>query len=273
MGIIKLMGDLLIDIGVNLSNSRFNDDVEETLHRAINANVSQLILTGTSIFDSEAVINLCDRFNQQFPSMLFATVGVHPHHANEYNPQSLASLEVLANHKSVVAIGETGLDFNRNFSSKSEQIAAFESQLELAIKTQLPLFMHERDAAKLQLEILREHRDHFTQGVIHCFTSTRETLFNYLDLDLHLGITGWITDEKRGKELQGIVSNIPLNRLMIETDAPYLLPKNMPEKPKNRRNEPAYLPWVLNEIARHRDESLEDIARETSATAKKFFNL
>lgn len=269
----QVMSESLIDIGVNLSNNRFNDDVEATLQRAIDANVSQLILTGTSIVESEEVIKLCERFEQQFPAMLYATVGVHPHHANEYSNQSLAALEGLASHKNVVAIGETGLDFNRNFSSKSEQITAFESQLELAIKTQLPLFMHEREAAKYQLEILHEYRDHFTQGVIHCFTSDRDTLFSYLDLDLHLGITGWITDEKRGKELQGLVSNIPLNRLMIETDAPYLLPKNIPEKPKNRRNEPAYLPWVVNEIARHREEPLEVIARETTATAKKFFNL
>jgi TatD DNase family protein len=133
--------------------------------------------------------------------------------------------------------------------------------------------MHERDAAKQQLEILREYRDHFTQGVIHCFTGDRDTLYSYLDLDLHIGITGWICDEKRGQELKNLVSNIPLNRLMIETDAPYLLPKNMPEKPKNRRNEPAYLTWVLKEIASHRKEPRDEIARQTTTTAKKFFGI
>lgn len=267
------MTESLIDIGVNLSNNRFKDDLSETIERAVNANVTQLVLTGTSITESEEVIKLCEKFEQKFPNMLYATVGVHPHHANEYNNQSTSKLDTLTNQKCVVAIGETGLDFNRNFSSKPEQISAFESQLELASKKQLPLFMHERDAAKQQLEILREYRDHFTQGVIHCFTGDRDTLFNYLDLDLHIGITGWICDEKRGKELKNLVSNIPLNRLMIETDAPYLLPKNIPEKPKNKRNEPAYLTYVLEEIASNRKETIDQIASQTSATAKKFFKI
>jgi TatD DNase family protein len=133
--------------------------------------------------------------------------------------------------------------------------------------------MHERDAAKRQLEILHEYRDHFTQGVIHCFTGDRETLYRYLDLDLYIGVTGWICDKKRGNQLQSLVSSIPLNRLMIETDAPYLLPQNIPEKPKNKRNEPAFLPWVLREIANFREESLKTIAKETSANAKDFFKI
>jgi TatD DNase family protein len=267
------MTDSLIDIGVNLSNNRFKDDVEEVLKRAQKEGVGQLILTGTSIAETMAVIELCERFDQQFPNMLYATAGVHPHHANEYDNQALSSLDQLAEHNNIVAIGETGLDFNRNFSSEYDQISAFESQLELAAKKQLPLFMHERDAAKKQLEILREYRDHFTQGVIHCFTGDRYTLFNYLDLDLHIGITGWICDPKRGKELRDLVSNIPIDRLMIETDAPYLLPKNIPELGKIRRNEPAFLTWVIREIANSREESVETLARETSNTTREFFTI
>ena len=267
------MTQLLIDIGVNLSNSRFNDDLEETLQRAKDANIGQLILTGTSILETEEVIRICEKFEQQFPKMLYATVGIHPHHANEYNSQALKKLGQLALHKNVVAIGETGLDFNRNFSTEAEQVKAFEAQLELASNQHMPLFMHERDAAKSQLEILHEYRDHFTQGVIHCFTGDRETLYRYLDLDLYIGVTGWICDKKRGNQLQSLVSSIPLNRLMIETDAPYLLPQNIPEKPKNKRNEPAFLPWVLREIANFREESLKTIAKETSANAKDFFKI
>lgn len=267
------MTEPLIDIGVNLSNNRFKDDIDETLERAQNANITQLVLTGTSIAESKDVIKLCEQFEQPFANMLYATVGVHPHHADEFNSQSLAELDALTGHRSVVAIGETGLDFNRNFSAKAAQISAFESQLELAAKHQMPLFMHERDAAKQQLEILREYRDHFTRGVIHCFTGDRDTLFSYLDLDLHIGITGWICDEKRGQELKNLVANIPLNRLMIETDAPYLLPKTMDIKPKNRRNEPAFLPWIVKEIADNRPESMDEIARQTRATTKQFFNI
>jgi len=263
----------LIDIGVNLSNNRFKSDLEQVIDRASQANIEHLILTGTSLSESEQVIQLCDQFDRDFPNMMYATVGIHPHHADELNHRALQSLEILADHKKVVAIGETGLDFNRNFSSKSEQISAFESQLELAIKKQLPLFIHERDAAPCQLEILRAYRDHFTKAVIHCFTGDRNTLFSYLDLDLHIGITGWICDEKRGDELRQLAANIPLNRLMIETDAPYLLPKNMPQLPKNRRNEPAFLPWVVKAIAAVREESIDSIARETNATAKQFFGI
>lgn len=267
------MTESLIDIGVNLSNKRFEHDIKQTLQRAYDANVTQLILTGTSIPESEKVILLCEKFEQQFPNMLYATVGIHPHHANEYNTSAKKTLEELVAHKNVVAIGETGLDFNRKFSSESDQTVAFESQLELAATTQMPLFMHERDASKRQLEMIRDYRDQFTQGVIHCFTGDRETLFNYLDLDLHIGITGWICDEQRGKDLRTLVSNIPLNRLMIETDAPYLLPKNIPVKPKNRRNEPCFLPLVLKEIANYRQETTETLARETNTTARNFFTI
>lgn len=263
----------LIDIGVNLSNSRFKDDIEHTLQRAKDANVTQLILTGTSISESEAVIQMCERFEKQFPNMLFATVGIHPHHAYEYDKHTTNILEKLSTHKSVVAIGETGLDFNRNFSSETDQTIAFEKQLELAVKTKMPLFIHERDASKRQLEILRNYRDHFTKGVIHCFTGNRKTLYNYLDLNLHIGITGWICDQQRGKDLRNLVSNIPIDRLMIETDAPYLLPKNLPNKPKNRRNEPSFLPWVLKEISKYRKETVEILARETCTNAKKFFGI
>jgi TatD DNase family protein len=189
------------------------------------------------------------------------------------NSEKLALLSNLADSNSVVAIGETGLDFNRNYSSTANQIAAFEAQLELASIKKMPLFMHERDAAEKQIEIITDYRDHFAQGVIHCFTGDKKTLYRYLDLDLYIGITGWICDPKRGEELRKIVADIPLNRLMIETDAPYLIPKNMPNPPKNRRNEPAFLGYVLKGIQSQRSETLEAIAQATTANAKQFFNI
>lgn len=261
----------LVDIGVNLSNKRFKDDIRAVLERAQQASVEQIVLTGTSETESREVIELCDKFGRAFPNMLYATAGIHPHHADEFNHNALQTLKTLAAHPKVVAIGETGLDFNRNFSSPQNQMLAFEAQLELACDLQMPLFMHERDASDRQLEILTAYRDHFTQGVIHCFTGDRKTLFDYLDLDLHIGITGWICDPKRGVELQKLAANIPLNRLMIETDAPYLLPKNMHPSVKNRRNEPAFLPWVLEGIASAREESAQTIAQATSDTARCFF--
>jgi TatD DNase family protein len=263
----------MIDIGVNLSSSRFSKDTEEILDRAQQAGVEKLILTGTSIDQSRAVLALCQSHSEAYPETLYATAGIHPHDASTLNRESISILLELAAQPEVVAIGEMGLDFNRNFSTPAEQEKAFEAQLELAVELQLPVFLHERDAADRQLQILKSYRDHLTDAVTHCFTGSKQALFGYLDLNMHIGITGWICDEKRGEELQQLVNNIPLERLMIETDAPYLLPKNMPEPPKGKRNEPAFLPWVIEGVAKYRDESAEQIAIATSVNAEKFFCL
>jgi len=263
----------IIDIGVNLSNQRFSNDLEEILKRSQQANVSQLILTGTSEGESEAVLKLCHQFSEQFPNMLYSTCGVHPHDAKHFSTDTPNRLKEIAANPEVVAIGETGLDFNRNFSEPKDQEKAFEVQLELAVELQLPVFMHERDAHQRQHEILKQYRDHLTNGVIHCFTGDKTALFNYLDLDLHIGITGWVCDERRGQELQQLVKNIPLSRLMLETDAPYLLPRTVKPKPKSSRNEPAYLPSVLQGIADQREETILEIAEMTAKTTRDFFKL
>lgn len=262
----------LIDISVNLADKRFNDDIESVLERAKQSGVDKIVITGTNEATSTVAIEIIEQYEAQFPKMLYTTVGIHPHYSDSFNCDSINYLEELADNPRVVAIGETGLDFNRNFSSQKNQINAFEHQLELAASKQMPLFMHERDAAQQQLEILRTHRDHFTQGVIHCFTGDKKTLFNYLDLDLHIGITGWICDERRGLELQKLVKNIPLNRLMIETDAPYLIPRTLDSLPSNRRNEPCYLPWILQMLCKCRDEPVEVLSTAIRETTQTFFN-
>ena len=264
---------MLIDIGVNLSNSRFDKDIEQVIERAHSAGVERLILTGTSVEESQAVVAICERFDNQFSGMLWATVGIHPHDAKTLSPSNLAALRELATHQYVVAIGETGLDFHRTLSTEKQQEKSFEAHIELAIELQMPLFLHERDAAPKQIEMLKSYRDNICNGVIHCFTGDKKTLFRYLDMDLHIGITGWVCDERRGQELQKIVKNIPLDRLMLETDAPYLTPRNMPTKPKNGRNEPAFLAHVLSGIAAVRAENIDEIATTTTATAIKFFGL
>ncbi|MCL4158391.1 UNVERIFIED_CONTAM: hypothetical protein GTU68_013730 [Idotea baltica] len=205
--------------------------------------------------------------------MLYSTCGVHPHDAKHFSTDTPNRLKEIAVNPEVVAIGETGLDFNRNFSEPKDQEKAFEAQLELATELQLPVFMHERDAHQRQYEILRQYRDHLTNGVIHCFTGDKTALFNYLDLDLHIGITGWVCDERRGQELQKLLPSVPLTRLMLETDAPYLLPRTIKPKPKSSRNEPAYLPWVLQGITQQRQEGILEIAKKTVKTTQKFFNL
>ena len=262
---------MLIDIGVNLSNSRFDKDIEQVIERAQTAGIERLILTGTSVEESQAVVAICERFESQFPGMLWATAGIHPHDAKTLSPSNLSEIRQLASHQSVVAIGETGLDFHRLLSTEKQQEKSFEAHLELAVDFKMPLFLHERDAAPRQIQILQSYRDNICNGVIHCFTGDKKTLFRYLDMDLHIGITGWVCDERRGQELQKIIKNIPLNRLMIETDAPYLTPRNMPNKPKNGRNEPSFLAHVLSGISAARGEHVDAIATASTATAIKFF--
>ena len=163
--------------------------------------------------------------------------------------------------------------FNRNFSTPEQQVQAFEKQLEIACEHKAPLFLHERDAHKKQLELLHSFRDHIPNAVAHCFTGSKAELYNYLDLDMHIGITGWICDERRGLELQKIVKDIPANRLMLETDAPYLLPRDLKPKPKSRRNLPANLPHIANKVAQLRGVTTAQLQEEAYATSQSFFNL
>ncbi len=266
----------LVDIGVNLTNSRFDADRDTVLQRALegeHAPLSALLVTGTSIEESRKAIELCELYSEQYPQQLFATAGIHPHEASQFDTDSASELRALARHPSVVAIGETGLDFNRNFSPATAQEHAFAGHIEIACEVELPLFLHERDAATRQLDILRQHRDQIPQAVIHCFTGEKSALYGYLDLDLYIGITGWLCDERRGLELQKLVKEIPLNRLLIETDAPYLLPRSLAEKPKNRRCEPHHLSEVLRTLAEHRSESEAELATATSTNSRRLFKL
>lgn len=258
-----------IDIGVNLSNKAFARDREQVLERAINAGVKQLILTGTSLAESHQVLEL----SLQYPEHCYCTAGVHPHDAKDVKPENIKDLRMLLQEDKVVAVGEAGLDFNRDFSPRPVQEQVFEQQIELAIETGLPMFCHERDASERFADIIKSYRDQVSQLVVHCFTADKKALYRFLDLDLHIGITGWVCDERRGTHLHPLLKDIPANRLMIETDSPYLLPRTLEKKPKNRRNEPAFLPEVATMIARHTGKSAEQVAQETTETARRFFNL
>ncbi len=259
----------MTDIGANLTDKRFDRDLDTVLARASAAGVDTLIVTGTSIPGSMAARDLCERH----PGKLHFTAGVHPHHASEYDTHSHAQLQQLARHSACVAIGETGLDFNRNFSSPKQQIAAFEQQLELAIETGLPLFLHERDAHAEQLALLKRHRSAISRAVAHCFTGNKEELHGYLDLDLHIGLTGWICDERRGGHLLPLIPAIPADRLLLETDAPYLLPRDLRPKPKSGRNEPCYLPHIAERVAQATGETLETLRARLHANSRAFFGL
>lgn len=259
----------LVDIGANLTHESFAHDRQAVLERAGHAGVTQIVVTASSDAESAACIGLA----QTHPQRLFATCGVHPHHAREWNAVVGQAIAEKAQHESVVAIGEAGLDFNRDFSPRADQEHAFIAHLQLAAQLGKPLFLHERDAFARFYAILREHRAQLGAIVVHCFTGDDGALDAYLELDLHIGITGWICDERRGVRLRDLVSRIPPDRLMVETDSPYLLPRDLRPKPKNRRNEPMYLPHVLRQVAAERGQDPIECAAQTTATARAFFSL
>ena len=258
-----------IDIGVNLTNKSLARNLDAVIERAKAVGVMQMVVTGTNIEESQKAIELCE----QYPEQLICTAGIHPHHASDWKPDTETILRQLAENDCVRAVGETGLDFNRNYSPREAQIEAFRQQLELAISIDKPIFAHQRDAHDEFIQILREYRNQLTNIVVHCFTDNKTALFDYLDLECHIGVTGWICDERRGDELARLVKFIPDNRLMAETDAPYLLPRDLAEKPKNRVNEPAYLPHIVKAIAHHQNREMEVVAAQCLKTSQLFFGI
>jgi len=170
-------------------------------------------------------------------------------------------------------VGECGLDFFRNFSPQADQERAFHQQLEAATDSGLPVFLHQRDAHERFCAILDEHLGRLTGAVAHCFTGQRAELDHYLERGLMIGITGWICDERRGHHLRDLVAHIPPDRLMIETDAPYLLPRDLDPRPRNRRNEPMYLPHILEVIAKVAGRPLAEMAEQTRLNTVEFFRL
>lgn len=258
----------LVDIGANLTHESFAHDLDAVLERSQAANVAALVLTGTDLQHSRQAARLAERIPHGY-----ATAGLHPHDARHWRASMASELGALHAHPKVVAVGECGLDFHRNHSSPAHQEGAFEAQLQLACEHRLPVFVHEREAGRRMREILTHWRDDLTDAVIHCFTGDQKSLFGYLDLDMHIGLTGWICDERRGHHLRDLVSSIPRERLMIETDCPYLLPRNLPARLKGRRHEPALLPFIAREIAHWIGISEAELGNASTRTAQAFFNL
>jgi len=260
---------VLVDIGANLAHDSFDADRDAVLARARAAGVAAMIVTGSTLDDSEKAINLCRRY----PHCLRATAGVHPHHAAGLADADAGRLSALLADPMVVAAGECGLDYFRNFSPPAEQRRAFELQLGLAEQHAKPLFLHQRDAHADLVAMLRAHPKALVRAVLHCFTGGAAELEDCLMLGLSVGITGWICDERRGHALRDAAARVPRDRLMLETDAPYLLPRTIQPKPSHRRNEPAFLPEVLRETARCRTEDPRTLAEAATANALRFFGL
>lgn len=259
----------LIDIGANLGHESFSHDLDAVLGRARAAGVVQMIVTGASRVGTRHALAIA----QAHPGFLYATAGIHPHHASEYTEEADAELRELQHRPEMVAVGECGLDYHRDFSPRPAQRNAFERQLQIAADTGKPLFLHQRDAHADFMAIMKNFDSRIGPVVVHCFTGIETELRDYLDAGYYIGITGWLCDERRGLHLREMVKHIPANRLMIETDAPYLLPRSVRPLPSHRRNEPMYLKHIVAELARDRGEAVELTAAATTQTAREFFRL
>ncbi|MBU2893481.1 TatD family hydrolase [Colwellia sp. D2M02] len=263
----------MIDIGVNLTNQRFDKDRVEVIERAKSLGIQQLLITGTNVEESQKALALCHEYQQQWQDCLYATVGVHPHDADHVSADYIEQLQILAKDDVIKAIGECGLDFNRNFSAPAQQIKVFNEQVVLAEQLQMPLFLHQRDAFEPWFNTLTPYFNRIPAMVSHCFTGNADELKQCLDAGMYIGITGWLCDERRGQILRDIVSHIPLDKLLIETDAPYLTPRTIRPKPKSSRNEPSYLPYIVAEISKITGLDQDEIACQTTINAKRVFNL
>lgn len=256
--------NMLIDIGLNLAHDSFDRDREAVLERARLAGVTRMIVTGSSLASTPAAIELVRRH----PQLLRATAGVHPHHAVDVVEAVLPALMDLAKQTEVVAVGECGLDYFRDLSPRPAQRSAFERQLDIAVQVEKPLFLHQRDAHEDFVAILRAHEPARAQGgVAHCFTDDTDKMRTYLDLGLHIGITGWICDERRGAHLKEVVRYIPADRLLVETDAPYLAPAPH----RGRVNEPAYVAHTAKVLADTIGVSEAAVAELTTANFYRLF--
>lgn len=254
------------DVGVNLFSEQFATDREQVLARAHMAGVQRQILIASDLAECQHNINWC-----QLHADCSTSAGIHPHQASKAGPNWLQQLQSILTDNDIVAIGECGLDFNRNFSSQADQIDVFSKQLQLANEVALPVYLHERDAFDTQYQLLKDYG--IKHGIAHCFTGDSTQLKAYLDLGLYIGITGWLCDDRRNQALLDAITYLPLDRICLETDAPYLLPKNLSPKPKSRRNEPAYLPAIAERVAQLKGLPLHDVETQCWQNSVTLFNL
>ena len=232
----------LFDSHCHLDDKSYQPDRETVLIRAREAGVMRFMVLGINPQTARKAIQLAETHPD-----VFASVGIHPHDAAHCSEAVLEELIRLAEHSKVCAWGETGLDFNRMYSPRDVQEKWFEHQIDIAARLNLPLIFHERDSNGRFLEMLKASDTATLRGVVHCFSGNRREMLAYLDLGLHIGITGIVTMKQRGTTLRDLVPLIPDDRLLVETDAPYLTPA--PERNRARRNEPAFVKSVLLKVA------------------------
>ncbi|MCF6247541.1 MAG: TatD family hydrolase [Desulfobacula sp.] len=256
----------LFDSHCHIDDKTYDDDLNQVIERAKNDGVSAMMVVGVDIKTSQKAIKIAQTFDH-----VITSVGFHPHDAVNCSKKNLDCLIDLAKNNSCVkAWGETGLDFNRMFSPAKDQEACFIAQLEIADTLDLPLIFHERDSDGRFYELLKSHGPKSRKGVVHCFSGSKKQMHQYLDLGYHIGITGILTIKKRGEYLRSIVPMIPNDKILIETDAPYLTPA--PQKNKVRRNEPAFVKSVLLKLALIKEMDPKELSQIIFDNTRRFYN-
>lgn len=256
----------MFDICVNLHSEQFRSDPQGVLDRAFESGLSGISLTGSCLDSSHMAIEYAEGNSDQ----LCATVGIHPHSAKDFTEKMWSKMQEMARKPIVRAVGECGLDYFRNLSTPSQQRQCFERHIALAMTLNKPLFLHQRDGFEAFIEILDHHAPH-VPVLVHCFTDGLHELEAYLERGYFIGITGWIADTRRNQSLLEAIPHLPLERLMIETDAPWLTPRNIPKFRKVRTNEPQYLSYVVSAISEHTGHSVHDIIEHSTTNARRFF--
>jgi TatD DNase family protein len=256
------------DIGVNLLDRRF--DAQGVIARASEQSVTQACVISSSLEETISAQSFVREHNERVGyQQLVYTAGVHPHYADDFCDDVVTHLKQIMSDENMVAIGECGLDFNRNFSSKENQLNAFEAQLKFAAENKKTIYLHERDAFEEQIQLLEKYLPDIPNAIVHCFTGTTQQLETYLELGCYIGITGWVCDDKRGLELQEAVKHLPLERLLLETDSPYLFPKNV--KPRAKNNEPCFLPHIARKVAQLKGVELQELSKISLENSHKVF--
>jgi TatD DNase family protein len=253
----------LVDSHAHLELEPLVADAQAVVQRAFAAGVAYVVTVGIDFDDAKHALELADRFER-----VFACVGIHPHNAKEADDEALLKMEALAHHPKVVGYGEIGLDFFRNLSPRDRQVELFSSQLALAQKLNKPVVIHLRDAYPQGLAMLEQASPFPAGGIIHCFSGTEADAQRALDLGFHISIPGTVT-YKKNEALRSIVRSVPADRLLLETDCPFLAPEPL----RGKDNEPAYIVHTARRVAEVRGVSFEEICRTTTVNAVKVFSL
>ena len=260
---------LLADSCFNITHDSFMNDLDETIQRAESHEVKYFFAPAARESEIENLLHHC----KVYEGKIYCSIGIHPHYASELKPNTIANLKPHLKNKYVRSIGEVGLDYFRNFQSPEIQIKCFETFVELAIEENYPLFLHHREAFNDFYPILKNSIHKLPHSIVHCFTGNKNELKKFLDLGLFIGITGWVCDPKRGQELREIIKYIPIDRMVLVTDAPYLLPKDIESKPKNNRNEPMFLEHILSVVSTIIKADKKIVAHQTTNNFKRLFRL